>query len=324
MAAANDWQPGEREDSSVSWRYLYDGIPETSSDLVHRNTAAAILCAGDIDAYCTETLEDLAHVAYFSYRPVDTLLSSLAMLLIKPDAVVRYKVHPTLNWLEDRQWRVHYAAAIRINRWITRGLWGYAWRSASRSRRDIADLLMSQTDSLLLILTHPGAPDNAATRLVREKGTFDTRNSRAGTLRHDLGALNRQLNLVHSADTPTDVVRELGVCLDPQQRLQALEAAAHANDAGVTARQLATELEDGAVRGLSLGGCIDRVTQQVDLLQLAPDRRRKMLDVLEEVRGGSRDWRRILQVADEARLPLEAWDVVVLATHLMPRTRGES
>ncbi|HZN20293.1 MAG TPA: hypothetical protein VFB84_19195 [Micromonosporaceae bacterium] len=57
-------------------------------------------------------------------------------------------------------------------------------------------------------------PDSAADRLTGLKGKSDPRLGRPGELRTELGAMNKIINLVHSAEETADVVRECAILLD--------------------------------------------------------------------------------------------------------------
>src|SRR5205823_1114562 len=66
---------------------------------------------------------------------------------------------------------------------------------------------------------------------------------RPGELRHDLGSLNYQLNLVHAADDPADLVRELAVLYDHPTRMSLLRRVATGVDATREANEAIQRLE---------------------------------------------------------------------------------
>ncbi|WP_170323619.1 nucleoside-diphosphate kinase [Cryptosporangium phraense] len=232
------------------------------------------------------------------------------MLLLKPDAVVRRKLRTALSWLSGQGWRVVYAQRFRVNRWAVRAFWQYQWNTATRDRREMADLYMSATDSLVLLLRAPGDAD-ACSALTRVKGSSDPARCRPGQLRHELGTLNQQLNLVHSADEPADLVREIGICCTAGERAAVYRALDRDDRAEDVARELAARLEsEQEPLDLTFAATVDGIRARAhDHPGLTG-----LLD------GRTPAWREIVRQADRAGLPLTRWERVVLGTSLLVPT----
>lgn len=275
-----------------------------------------------MDTYFRDSWEDLTGVAG---KDAVSVAGAHALLLLKPDAVVRGRLCTALDWLAARGWRTAYAQRFRVNRWAIRAFWHYQWNTASRDRREMADLYMTATDSLLLVLRAPGADEWATTTLTRHKGTSDPARCRPGQLRHALGTLNQQLNLVHSADEPVDLVREIGICCTGAERALAYRAMVAGTDGERPARRLARTLEAEYERvDLSLAGTVARLHARVDGAVRAGSRhgdrdrlRRRLADVRD---GRSTGWRSVTVLAERSGVALTRWDRVVLGTYLLDPT----
>ena len=272
-----------------------------------------------VDTYFRDSWEDLCRVAG---EDALRLAGRHAFLLLKPDAVVRRRLSGALEWLAARGWRVVQAKRFRVHRWAVRALWQYQWNTATRDRRDIADLYMPATDSLVLLLRAPTDDESACSALTRAKGGSDPASCRPGDLRYVLGTLNQQLNLVHSADEPADLVREVGICWTAAERAGVYESAARGIDAAQTARELAAQLsEEHAQLDLSLAGTVGRLLRRVDAAtdggaELA-SLRRQLVGILAAEPSA---WREVIALADRCAVPLSQWERVVLGTFLLVPT----
>ena len=268
-----------------------------------------------VDTYFRDSWEDLSGVAG---KGAVAVASTHALLLLKPDAVVRRRLSAALDWLTTRGWRITHAQRFRVNRWAIRAFWQYQWNTATRDRREMADLYMSATDSLVLVLRAPDAGEWATAALTRVKGSSDPARCRPGQLRSVLGTLNQQLNLVHSADEPADLVREIGICCTPAERAVVYRAMAAGADAEVLARRLASTLEaEYPPLDLTLSGTVSRLQGRLG----GGNEHDRLHRCLAAVRDGDETgWRDVVGLAERAGVTLTRWDRVVLGTYLLDPT----
>ncbi len=159
------------------------------------------------DVYFLETCDALAAAnivpAEFARRH--------ALLLLKPDAAITGAMTPALSWLLANGYRIVGAHPVKLTRLHLRALWYFNWHRATPERRRLADRLAGLSMSVVLILTHPDDTVPVSSRLTLEKGPADPRLREPAHLRSVLSAGTYLLNLVHSADEPDDVLRELGI-----------------------------------------------------------------------------------------------------------------
>ncbi|WP_344651713.1 hypothetical protein [Cryptosporangium japonicum] len=221
-----------------------------------------------------------------------------------------------MKWLSAQRWEVVHARRFRVNRWAVRALWQYQWNTATRDRREMADRYMSATDSLVLVLrVTDESTEWACTELTRAKGGSDPLRCRPGQLRHALGTLNQQLNLVHSADEPADLIREIGICCPAEERSALYTALADGADAWGEAFALAHELEAGQeLRDLSLSGTVEQVLARAG-------RSTELHDCLTRLSAGDEvSWPAVSRAAERSGVDLGDWERIVLGTYLLVPT----
>jgi nucleoside diphosphate kinase len=269
----------------------------------------AKLALYETDAYFRDGLEDLTAAAGDAARE---FCHGHALLMLKPDAVVTRRLAPALRWVRANGFAITGATTVTMDRHSVRALWHYGLGAASRDRRDAADLYMTATDCLLVILARQDTDEAATVVLNRVKGPADPADCHEGQLRHDLGGFNYQLNLVHAADEPADLVREVGVLCDHDTRMALYHDALAGRDATARAFALASRLESAApAANLELDRTLADLARRAEG---AP----AMRSLLSRIRAGrSRDWRSLLRLADDRGIPVDRWQRIVLATHLL-------
>jgi len=277
-----------------------------------------------VDTYFRESFEDLAAVG--GGGCVEQFCHDHALLLVKPDAVVTRRLGMVLRWVLANGFSIVWAATVTIDRHGIRALWQYGLNAASRDRRDAADLYVTASECLLLLLALPGRPQPASLVLSAAKGPADPRDCRPGQLRYDVGSINYQLNLVHAADEPADLLRELAVLCNSETRTGLYQRTLDRTDVPPS---------DGRSEAFALVDRLEAATPAVDLeldqtlsdLAAAASTRdtggssaaaRELVSLICRVRGRrSRDWRRVVGLAESSGVPVSRWQRIVLATHLL-------
>ncbi|AFA73115.1 hypothetical protein GPOL_c20760 [Gordonia polyisoprenivorans VH2] len=294
------------------------------------------------DTYVLEAIEHLDRMGV----EADWFAARCSLLLLKPDAVVARGVAPTLDWLAAHRWRILHAARVESGRHLARALWQTSWARASVERRRLADLLVEMCDSMVLLVTDDhsavGAADgavgvsagavedvegavgvsagavggeSATVRLTREKGPTDPTAGAPGELRHSLGHRSYLLNLVHTPDTPVEVLREWAIMLDESGREACLQDVI---DGGVGVAErvaaLAGELySQTPVREFGRAVAAERVAAQMNAAaaRLAPPGP----DLTDD-----RVCADMLRSAWANGIDLDPWSVIVLGSHVLPMT----
>lgn len=249
-----------------------------------------------IDNYFREAWWDLASV--------QRLLHRLAVVVFKPDAVVGRRIAPCLRLLHDHGYTILGACSFRYTRHLIRETWRYQFNIASRDRIAVVDRLLTSTPSLLVVIGDRGAGElPASVRLGALKGPSEPSLRRAGEIRYELGVLTTLFNFIHTSDEPLDVVREIGVALDPLDR-QTLAANIGAwADASASTLKLAGRLEARhAAHDLDRDRSLERLSRHAD---------RDVRDGVQRVRDGDPDaWRTIFDAVPR----VAEWDALSVAT----------
>lgn len=279
-----------------------------------------------VDTYFRESFEDLTRVADLS---TERFCHDHALLLLKPDAVVARRLGAVLRWVIASGFTIVCADVVTIDRHGIRALWQYGLNAASRDRRDAADLYVTASDCLLLILALPGRPRAATLVLSEAKGPADPVGCRPGQLRHDIGSFNYQLNLVHTADEPADLLRELAVLCDHETRLTLYRRTLAGRDHTAEAFALVRRLEEATPAvDLRIERTLDDLASAAVGIATHPAGKARIGDppgpwpelmaLIGCIRAGeSRDWRRLVRLAEECGVPVSRWQRIVLATHLL-------
>ncbi|MEU8689278.1 nucleoside-diphosphate kinase [Streptomyces sp. NPDC048665] len=247
-----------------------------------------------------------------SFEQLDALTGDLtgfahrhAALLLKPDAVVTRRLLPAVDWLADNGFRIVAAETTRLTRTMIRSLWFYQWNLATPERRRLARLFLHSTDSLVLLVRCERATDVPASVLLTElKGPTDPDARTPGQLRHLLGRYSYLLNLVHTPDEPADVLRELAVHFDDEQREEMFRSALAGKDRTARAVDLAELLHSRcAPRSLDFEPALARVRSAV------------------AAHAGPRpdaSPRELLETAWRDGVALDPWDTVVVGSKVLP------
>ncbi|OKI06238.1 nucleoside-diphosphate kinase [Streptomyces sp. CB02923] len=277
------------------------------------------------DTYFLESLEQLGALT----ADVDGFLHRHAALLLKPDAVVSRQIPTTVAWLAENGFRIVAAERTRLTRTAVRSLWYYQWNLATPQRRRLADMFMDSCDAVVLVVRPVADEADAAPASVvmtQRKGPTDPLARVPGQLRYAIGRYSYLLNLVHTPDEPADVARELGIHFDTALRERVYTSALAGDDQSARALELAEQLHaEVPQRDLTFEPAAERLKQAVEeaeeSLLGSPAR-----DELREARLAARSpegYRRLLEAAWRAGLPLDTWDVVIVGTHVLPMKRKD-
>ncbi|WP_179280204.1 nucleoside-diphosphate kinase [Actinacidiphila glaucinigra] len=215
---------------------VYHDIPHAALVRLTRSFTKAELYS--VDNYFREGLWT------FSDDLDDVLGVTLGIL--KPEAAPGRRYHTALQALIENGFLPVDAMRFRHDRLTIRETWRYQMNVASRERIATMDIMLPAADSILMVLKdlrwRPGQTP-ASVRLTSLKGPSDPAQRDAHHLRRRLGAVNRQLNFLHTSDEPIDVIRELSV-LCPAERRELVKARIRSgHDASAELRETFAEIE---------------------------------------------------------------------------------
>lgn len=241
------------------------------------------------DTYYLETCDSLAALGI----DADTFAHRHATLLLKPDAAITGRMGAAVSWLLDHDYRIVGAYEVALSRLHLRALWYFNWHRATPERRRLADRLAGFSPSVVLLVTHPQDRDPVSCRLTLSKGPADPTQRTAGQLRFALSAGTYLLNLVHSADDPDDVLRELAIYFPEPTLTDVIRQCAAGTDASDDAVRMAERIESAVQRRggdlagaqgaiwteLSRSGETERPQTALEWLRAVDDARQRGLDL---------------------------------------------
>lgn len=152
-----------------------------------------------------------------------------SFLIFRPDAVVTRSISRGIEVLQENGFSVLRIYEFHYTHLIVREGWRYQHNINTRDRVAAMDLLMTSTPSLLCLLRTECGDDDlpASARLKLLKGPSAPENRKPGQLRYEMGGVQASMfGFVHAPDEPADLLRELGIFLDPARRRQAYDCLA--------------------------------------------------------------------------------------------------
>jgi hypothetical protein len=262
------------------------------------------------DLYLRECWDDVACLADDAVAEVD----SLALLTFKPEAVPGRRMRPTLDFLTEHGFIAVGIARARYTRHSMRELWRYDWDRYTTDRLALATVMYTAGEALLLILRDVSGVDcaGAAKRLSELRGPAAAEDRRPGQLRALLHPPNEVLNFVHVADEPVDVLREIGIFLDRDERqtlLRGVFAASPPVDLGARMLNEIARLEAScAPHDLDF----ERSTRRVE--QVAPGLGNGLKRLRDAAHHGERiRWNELCAIVSPAHAQIDVWDFIVIA-----------
>jgi hypothetical protein len=144
----------------------------------------------------------------------------LALLLVKPEAFVGHRLEAILDFLAEHDFITLTWREIGFSRHLCRALWLHEWWHVSLIRMVLVQALMQAGPSVVLILEDPDASlaRTGSSRLQELKGPTILSRRRSHHLRAQLDSPSMMLNFVHTADGSAELVREIAVLFDADER----------------------------------------------------------------------------------------------------------
>jgi nucleoside diphosphate kinase len=142
-----------------------------------------------------------------------------AFMLLAPDALARHLAIPILDRLAEDgfvpiQYRVFWRPLESLDEYYGKKIriaWDvYLFR--------MVDLFFRYGPTVAFVVKDVGSSaEDSHIRLRRLKGASDPLKTTPGSIRHDFGAINLMLSLIHSADSPDDSAYEHGVYFSDEE-----------------------------------------------------------------------------------------------------------
>jgi nucleoside diphosphate kinase len=209
---------------------MREGRPVTGQQACDRPVADLLERLTE-ESYYTSTGDHVQLLESLQRGISDALLLRLAdtvFCLVKPDAVAAGKARAVCEYFAERGFAVAHARPLVATHPRQFELL-YAYNlTLNNELNQVSDwwlnvqlLKAGPMHSTLLVPTVP-LDRSAHATIARLKGSSTPQRCTAGELRHDLGATNKSLNLVHVADDPLSTAREFLIFHDREVLAAAL------------------------------------------------------------------------------------------------------
>ncbi|MFC8851337.1 MULTISPECIES: nucleoside-diphosphate kinase [unclassified Micromonospora] len=263
-----------------------------------------------------DIIEHLGESAY-------ALIRDGALLMMKPDGLVGGKLGSVCSFVRERGFTVVAVEEVILDACKWREIWRYQLNAASIDRIVLKEALYSARPCLIMLLrSEPGHDVPATVRLSSLKGAADPKNQVSGTLRSLLQQPNRLLSLVHFADEPADLVRELAILFSREERLRLLSSLREQRLSATGEDRLRVALAEDChpSSSLELAPSVSRAREALRLYaESHPDSVTQFTEIgaaLDRVVKGLKiDWRSWKQQIEALSVPVDPWDLIVIGSY---------
>ncbi|HWG24974.1 nucleoside-diphosphate kinase [Actinospica sp.] len=261
----------------------------------------------------------------------DDILRRSALMLVKPDGMATGKLKIIRDFLGDHEFSIVGAEIFRFDRHTGRELWRHQHTLASLDRLAVNDIILQAGPTLLLLLRSHGRHATPATvHLSSLKGKADMSQQSADSLRSVLNRPNRLCSLIHCADEPADMIRELNLLVEPVPRRRLLARLAAGTSSPADEDLLDQVLHSGEFGGVTLDR--DAAVRRIDLkVRERAEEQPELADAAGMVRawlaatdsGESLPWREFIRVLSSLGLDLDIWDLAIVgSSHIIEDEPG--
>lgn len=200
-----------------------------------------------------------------------------------------------------------------LTRFHWREMWRYQLTTATVDRLTITDLVLSGPALMVVLHKTEKLDVPASVWLSQRKGISDPVSQAPDCFRRTLRQPNRIFSYFHVADEPADIVRELGILLEPESRLRVFRAMAEGQSQPNDHARLSRALEgsDASARTLDSASALDAVAaalQSGPRDELTKTAATAALADIARMRSGERiSWRQFTAALAEARVDVDRW-----------------
>ncbi|MBP1904867.1 hypothetical protein J2Z32_001491 [Paenibacillus turicensis] len=280
-------------------------VPEFLSYLPEKRMLYAM------DTYFRESWEDFSQ----HFGDPKTIVSNLAVIVFKPEAIAGRKILESLDFLKQYGFYPLAAKSYINSRHIYRELWRYQCNLVKREQLDIMDLI-SDTKSLLVVLRLDHNSEFPASEILSAiKGPANPTLRKPEHLRSMLGQTNKLLNFIHTSDEPIDIIRELGICFDYQDRNSLFKEIEKGNNYETPLRELVSSLyETYSFYDFSARSIFSIYNDITKKCASDPILISEITEFMRNIKNDT-NWRNILNWLNERNIPLSDWDKIQLITN---------
>jgi nucleoside diphosphate kinase len=249
-------------------------------------------------------------------------LWTLGSVLFKADTMLRGNGLRGISFLEEHGFQIRAVRAVSFSGERVDHLWRYSLGRLSNERVELLKRLQAISPSLYLIVEAAGNGSRlpCSLRVTELKGqvALDQRDER--TIRYAMGEPQSAFfNFVHTADEPSDLVRELGLLFDRTERNRLIQEAVSGSkpDAEGVYKALMARCSHSR---LDFSGSIQKLRERVGSANVLSDGERADLSAaanrLRHTGYGS--WLRLRHRLLTRGVRIDEIDEIIIAANLIP------
>lgn len=195
-------------------------LARTAAEVCAARTVSAVAAKNDEflrEAFFRQAWADAVGVLSV---PAEGLLQRVALVLFKPEALVAGRVESALTMLREHGFAPIAWRWVGLTRHSINIIWRFQWNVATLDRLALSEDLYCQGRSLVVAFGDDAGADAvpSSIRLRAMKGAAQPELRSAADLRSAMRSPNRTMTLIHAADEPIDIVREIVILFSGRER----------------------------------------------------------------------------------------------------------
>lgn len=149
------------------------------------------------------------------------LMVRTAVVVLKPEVFASGKARAVISLIEKYDFRLKAFSTVKYDRLKIRETWRYQYSEATIDRMSLVDHLYCLGDAMILFFEDTSSVIRmpASARLHKLNGASEARLRTADNLRSIIRIPNGVIRLFHIPDEPADIIREMGILFEREQRL---------------------------------------------------------------------------------------------------------
>jgi hypothetical protein len=162
----------------------------------------------------------------------DDFIDHCTGVVCKPEALFGGRVEKAIDLLSEAGFVLSAWAPFTWSRHMVREMWSYQPQLASPKRRMVVDAFLPSVSSIYLLLRDTLDRSDPSAAITILKGGARTFRSETASIRAKLGPPCALLNFIHSPDSRTDFLHELGLFFGDAERCDLLRRLSMPSDEG--------------------------------------------------------------------------------------------
>jgi len=269
-----------------------------------------------MDCYYKESWEDFARIWDTDCKE---LMKKVGLVIFKPDAFVSRNVDEILNYICKLGFYPISYMSFRYSRHMIRDFWRYQFNTFTRQCVDILDDIYTFSDSLcVLFYTNKDFEYPTSEILSELKGPSDPLERKSYHIRSKSNVSSRILNSIHTSDEPADVIRDIGVCFNDDERSRLLQMAYDFKNVKINLKKYINKMyEKITYKNLSYTDSLSKIMLEIqkETNFEGKDYIRRYVD--RELHIEQVSWTVLKKIIKNKDLYIDLWDLILVISEII-------